>query len=250
MRNVTDLGTNKTGIAMAPKLSDEMIQGAQQSVPSSAGNGQALAQVRKEYAMEAPPVGTVPPPGSLKGMATTAIEAIKGHKPTLFIDKLGERLAFERTGTRLYDALLAKFDSHGSWEGGPLRQELAHFGNEEAQHFEVLRQALESLGADPTTVTPAADIAAVESMGLGQVLTDPRTNLAQGLHAILVAELADHDGWEMLINLAEGIGQTDLASRFRKALQEEDEHLSHVRRWLSIHAEKEAHHELQETAPA
>jgi len=164
----------------------------------------------------------------------------------LGLNKTG--MAFERTGTRLYEALLTKFDVHGSWEGGPARRELEHFCGEEAQHFELLRKTIASLGADPTTVTPSADVAAVAGMGLGQVLTDPRTNLAQGLQAILLAELADHDGWEMLIRLSEGIGQKDLATQFRKALQEEDEHLSSVRRWLSVHAEREAHHALAEMA--
>lgn len=31
---------------------------------------------------------------------------VKGDSPTILLDKLGERLAFKRTGTRLYDALI------------------------------------------------------------------------------------------------------------------------------------------------
>jgi hypothetical protein len=42
----------------------------------------------------------------------------------LLVDKLGERLAFERSGTRLYETLLSKFDSYGPFEGGPERAEL------------------------------------------------------------------------------------------------------------------------------
>ena len=63
----------------------------------------------------------MPPPTSLKGVAKTAVDMLKGSKPTVFIDKLGERAAFERTGTRLYQGALAKFDVLGSWDGGPTR---------------------------------------------------------------------------------------------------------------------------------
>ncbi len=49
--------------------------------------------------------------------------------------------------------------------------------------------------------------------GLPAVLTDPRTNLIQCLDALLVAELTDNAGWEMLIELAQGLKQTELAHR-------------------------------------
>ena len=35
------------------------------------------------------------------------------------MDKIGERLAFERTGTRLYEALVSKHEAFGSFPGGP-----------------------------------------------------------------------------------------------------------------------------------
>ena len=40
-------------------------------------------------------------------MLKTALNKLVGVSPEVLIDKLGERLAFERTGTRLYDALRA-----------------------------------------------------------------------------------------------------------------------------------------------
>jgi hypothetical protein len=50
----------------------------------------------------------VPPPTSMKGMAKSALQALKGEKATVLIDKLAERLAFERTGTRPYETLIQK----------------------------------------------------------------------------------------------------------------------------------------------
>ena len=53
---------------------------------------------------------------------------------------------------------------------------------DEARHFRLIAEAIESLGGDPTSQTPSADLAGVESMGLVQVLNDPRTSIAQSLH--------------------------------------------------------------------
>ncbi len=73
-----------------------------------------------------------------------------------------------------------------------------------------------------------------------KVITDPRSSLAESMEAILIAELADHDGWEMLIGLTDTLGQDELSSRFRDALKEEDEHLHWVRQWLSNYATEQA----------
>lgn len=117
---------NRTGIGMAPVQGPEMLKGAadpQLSTPSSAGDERALEQVRSAYASQAEPLGSMPPPSSLKGIAKTALALLKGEQPTVLLDKLGERLAFERTGSRLYEALLAKHDA--SWVM-QTTQQLAH----------------------------------------------------------------------------------------------------------------------------
>jgi hypothetical protein len=91
---------------------------------------------------------------------------------------------------------------------------------------------MESIGADPTAQTPCADVAGVESQGIMHVVTDPRTGVAQSLHAILIAELADNAGWEMLIALAKEQGHPTMTSEFQLALDDEREHLQKIRMWL------------------
>src|SRR5687768_9315317 len=122
----TDIGMNRTGIATSPIDSQRTVKGAQAAGPgtSAVHNGHALEVERIARSRGARPVGTVPPPTTVKGVAKSVLEMIEGHKPTVFIDKLGERLAFERTGTRLYEALLAKFEAADVHEGGPTREEL------------------------------------------------------------------------------------------------------------------------------
>jgi hypothetical protein len=102
---------------------------------------------------------------------------------------------------------------------------------DEARHFAIIADAIETLGGDPTAQTPCADLVGVESMGLMQTVTDPRMTLAQSLHAILIAEMTDNVGWEMLIALAEDQGQNSMITDFSVALDEERAHLQQIRTW-------------------
>jgi len=97
----------------------------------------------------------------------------------------------------------------------------------------MLQAAALGLGADPTVMSPSADLQATLSRGIVETLVDARTNFVQGLEAILVAELADNDCWTALVELAEIAGEDELATRFREAEMHEREHLLLVRSWLA-----------------
>jgi hypothetical protein len=203
-----------------------------EAAPADPRQATALALARAELSDAAPPVGTMPPPGSLKGVAKSLAKALQGEKATVFLDKLGERLAFERTGVRLYDAVLAKMPAARLEEGTLTADELRRFRDEELAHMHLVREAMEALGGDPTATTPCADLAGVQASGILNVVTDPRTTLTQCLDALLTAELADNDGWKTLIAMMEAAGQDDLAERFTQALVEEDHHLAWTRTWI------------------
>lgn len=222
MKQAPEIGNNKTTRAQHPEMYEEMARGPKEFGPSSQGDGMGIAKVRMAYAKASGPIGHVPPPA--KGKPDAAMVAL--------FDKLGERLAFERTGTRLYDALLSKHDAYGTFSGGPSRGDLEHIRKEEHQHFVMLQNAIEQLGGDPAAVTPSADVTATLSRGVGDVLSDPRTSLLVCLEAILVAELVDNDAWEMLIELARKAGHDELTRGFTTALEQERDHLSRVRGWI------------------
>jgi len=231
MEKSTVVGLNRTGIDMSPIDIKEMLALSNATPASSSGDESSLADMRKEYIAEAEVVGSVPPPGTLKGAASTAMQKLTGKNPEAFIDKLGCRLAFERTGVRLYDALIAKCSALGNGSAGIPLDTLWNFRNQELQHFKLVESAMRSIGADPTAQTPSADVNGMASMGLIQVLTDPRTSVAQCLEAILIAELADNDAWQMLILFAEKMGMDEMARDFGVALSEEDIHLMQIRQW-------------------
>lgn len=241
----TDLGINRTGIALSPLDGPATVEGANAGLPSSIGSARGIAERRIEHARGADPVGHMPPPATMRGVARTALGMIQGHKPAVLLDKLGERLAFERTGVRLFDGLIAKFEAHGSWREGPTLEALVRFRDHELQHMMLMKETLESLGADPTAMTPSADLTGVEGLGVLQVIADPRTTLAQALHAHLIAELADVAGWELLISLTEGLGHEPLVAQMRDALSKEVLHRESVQRWLAAHAQLIAHGELK-----
>ena len=226
----TRMGVNRTGMQSSPELSKEMLD-SMDAVPTEALDGQTLASVRLDYIEDADPLGSVPPPATLKGMAKSGAKMMTGHRPQAFIDKLAERLAFERGGTRLYDAVITKFQAFSDELPDLTAQDLLEIRNQEAEHALLVHECLEKLGADPTAQTPCADLVGVQTQGLLQAATDPRTSLAQTLSCALAAELIDNAGWENLIELAENMGQSEMAERFTEALEQETEHLAKVKSW-------------------
>ncbi len=232
MDNTISVGMNRTGLDMAPLSKGPMVEFAQQeSATRAPGDTEALDALRRTYALEADRVGTVPVPARLKGMATTLLDTLKGNKPQVLIDKLGERLAYERTGVRLYQAMITKVSAANS---GPVVDiaGLQRIQADEEAHFRMVAKFLQQIGADPTAMTPCADVVAVASMGHLQVLTDPRTTVSQALNSILAIELTDNASWELLIELVSEAGHPEMAQAFQVALQNEQEHLAMVRGWL------------------
>lgn len=222
--HITQPGENRTGITQHPDLVAEMIEGTTEFGPTSRGGAEALAANRVRVAKDSAPAATMPPARDVP------VERLP------LLDKLGARLAFERTGVRLYQALLSKLDAFGSFRGGPSRADLEHIRDEEQRHLTIAQNLIVRLGGDPTVVTPCANLQAVASLGICQVLTDPRTTLIECLDAIIVAELADHESWEQLAQMIASLGDKQVEAAIREAERTEAEHLTKVRAWLTAAA--------------
>lgn len=226
------LGMNMTGVMMSPMGSSRTAEGAKNLTTPPSGSAEAIGANRVSYMNESGPVGTLPTPATPKGMFKGLKEKFTKGNYT-FIDKLGERIAFERTGTRLWQALLSKHHGTEDKANLPPLEVLERFTNEEYLHFVMLCDVMVELGGDPTAITPMADVSGTAALGWVNAITDPRTSFFQSLHVIHMAELVDNDGWDMLIKLAEDAGEKKIVESFRKAKSEEDEHLETVRVWMS-----------------
>lgn len=241
MKKPTDVGKNRTGVGTSPIDSKAAARAAKAAQPTSTGGVQPIAQVRLDVATESEPIGSVSPPTTLKGAVKTAAQALRGKSATVLLDKLGARLAFERTGARLYEAVIDRLSAFSADAAqGPTAAELRALQEQELKHMDLVRRAIESVGGDPTAMTPGADLEAVASSGVLHAASDPRMQVAESLHALLAAELLDNAGWELLIELARGLGQDDMVTSFTVALDEERIHLSRVRGWLQALTMEEA----------
>ncbi|HEU5133168.1 MAG TPA: ferritin-like domain-containing protein [Pyrinomonadaceae bacterium] len=220
---------NRTGMQSSPEMAEEIIEGATSATPSSEGGAEDFGEYRGEYIAEGFPLGSMPMmPASEEGEADEDTAGM-----AVLLDKLSERLAFERTGVRLYEALLNKCQTLGESAPGPTLEDIEHIGSEELEHFLLINNAIIEIGGDPTVQSPSADVVGVASTGILQVLTDPRSSLAQCLQVMLTAELTDNDGWQLLIKLADNLGYEEMKAEFETALANEEEHLVNVRNWLS-----------------
>ncbi len=240
MPQANDLGMNRTGMDMSPIQGKAMIQGTRLATVGPMQYDE-METIRRAYIKADGKVGSVPLPASLQGAVTTGKEKFKGRHPEVLINKLGERLAFERTGVRLYEALIFKCQATPDKRILDVvsTDTLRQFRNEEEEHFFLIKEIIEDLGADPTAMTPDADVCALASLGIPKVLTEPRTTITQCLQAILTAELSDNAGWGLLQELAEGMGQDQLAKKCRHAHSQEQIHAETVTQWLrdlTLHA--------------
>lgn len=182
--------------------------------------------------------------------------AARNRVAALLVDKLGERLAFERDGRSLYDAFIVKYATllvAGSRPlpraeqvlsersltptpthlvGESVHATLERIRSEELAHFQMLAEAIQALGGDPMVDTSSAATVLPVSGGVMRVIKDPATNLAQALNALVAVELIDNAGWELLIRLAQEANQHELINPLVDACKQEREHLVIVKSWL------------------
>jgi len=228
-----EVGFNRTGIETARNNANAMLEAAEEFRVDSESDGESIALVRDLYAREADPMGSVPPPATVGGTVKALAGLLTGARPQQLLDKLGERLAFERTGTRLYEVIRGKVQHQAGFAGGPTLDEIERILLQEYAHFRLAEDLIRRLGGDPTVVTPSANLHGTMTAGIVAVAVDPRTTLEQCLEAALLAELADNEGWETLLEFVIEAGESEVIEYVRKAISDEADHLAHVRRWLA-----------------
>jgi len=150
------------------------------------------------------------------------------HDKSRVIDLLSERLAFERSSVRLYDAVIEKLEASNDERALAIVDELRVQRDQEQEHQEWLAEEIRALGGDPRVTTELAELVLRETKGIEDVILDGDDQLPHLLHGLLAAELTDNAGWDLLLALADEAGDREAKRQFRKRLREEQEHLSFV----------------------
>lgn len=242
MEKTNHLGANKTGIDMSPLMTKEMLN-TEGLYLGETNEKHARMAMQKYYLEDADALGSVPLPGTVKGVVKSTMKMATGKHPESFINKLGERLAYERTGVRVYEQLIAKCEHSRVGEQLDVRlpiERIREFRDQEHEHFQLLVECMKELGADPTAQTPDADASAVAASGVMKVINDPRTSISQSLEAMLTLELTDNVAWELLIKLAEDMSLGHMASKFEHAYAQEETHLREVKQWYERSVREQA----------
>lgn len=226
---------NRTGLAASRDRSEDMLAGSAEFALDETGDEGEIARARVRSSKQSEPLGSTPPPADVDELLyKVAPVAPTAANQVQLLDKLGERLGYERMSVRVYEAVIAKFDALPEGPPEPTRMQLEHHLRDEFDNFRMLEEATVALGGDPTAVTPAADLHATMSKGVLEVLVDPRTSFTQCLEGLLTSELVDNEAWGTLVALSENAGQRGLSLRFEQARATEAEHLRCVRRWLAL----------------
>jgi len=140
------------------------------------------------------------------------------------LDLLGERLAFERAGVKLYDKILGRMRMSGDPQIHKVLARIEVNREQEKEHEEWLEEQIRALGGDDHAPSEKSILVKTEAEGIEQVvMRDP--NLLHDLHALLTAELADNAGWALLVELASEFGDRGAKKEFKKRLHEEEAHL-------------------------
>ena len=213
-------GGNRTGLSAAAERR-AMLAPPPELGPTARGTEEELARVRVRYARISQPAGTMP------RVPHAAAELLP------ILDLLGGRLALARLAARLVDALRAARDASGEFDGGPDDRALAHLRDDHRRTARLVDGLIADLGADPTALTPSANRDLLVHRGIAELVHDPRTSLLDALDAHLVVELAEHDRWSSLIELAHATAADDLARLFASAQTAQQHHVSDLRRWVS-----------------
>lgn len=157
------------------------------------------------------------------------MEKLSTKNRAKLIDYLTERLSFERSGVQLYERIIEKMRGSRVQEFQAMLPQLEEYRDEERDHEQWLAGQIAALGGDARAESEMSRLVKEEWRGVEEVVLHD-TQIPHLLHALLVAELMDNAGWEILMELADGAGDREAKRQFKKRYQEEEDHLSFARR--------------------
>lgn len=161
------------------------------------------------------------------------------HDKEKVIDVLTERLVFERTGVKFYDAVCQKIEQSEDQQIKRMLGKMREFRDEEKEHADWLETQIRELGGDPNAKTEKAALVETESRGFEEILLDGHEEIPHLFHALLSVELSDNASWALLVELAEEADDEEAKRQFKRYLHQEEDHLDFVKRAMERFAERE-----------
>jgi rubrerythrin len=141
---------------------------------------------------------------------------------------LSERLAFERTAVRLYDAALEKLQASGDEDVMKVVPTMQGYRDQEEEHANWIEAQMQKLGHVPRT-TPLTQAVQRESRGMEQVIAGRDDGLLPVLHALYGVELMDNAGWDVLLQVAQQAGDDNALIELNERVEHEKQHLDLIR---------------------
>jgi rubrerythrin len=145
------------------------------------------------------------------------------------IDLLCERLAFERSGVKLYDRVIEALQGTTDAELHSLQATLEEHRAEEREHESWLEGQIRALGGETSLECDGARLASREAAGIEEVAAHDGGDLRHLFHALLAAEAMDETGWKLLVEVAEDAGDREARREFARRHSHEQEHLAFTR---------------------
>ncbi|HZU85467.1 MAG TPA: hypothetical protein VE987_21195 [Polyangiaceae bacterium] len=155
------------------------------------------------------------------------------------LDLLTARLAYERAGVKLYDRILEKMRASSNDDVMRMERKMTQHRNEEKEHEEWLEEQIRAAGGDAHAESEMSRLEETEASGVEKIVLGDDAPLPRMFHALLVAELGDNAGWDLLVKLADEAGDYDAKRSFKRRLHEEEDHLVFVRRIVQRYARRD-----------
>jgi rubrerythrin len=155
------------------------------------------------------------------------------------LDLLTARHAYERAAVKLYDTILAKMRASGSGDVMRMLPKLSELHEQEMEHEAWLDEQIRAAGGDAQAETEMTRLEETESSGVEKIVLEEDAPLPKMFHALLVAELGDNAGWDLLAQLAGEAGDHEAKRSFKKRLHQEEAHLLFVRRVVQRFARRD-----------
>jgi rubrerythrin len=155
------------------------------------------------------------------------------------LDLLTARFVYECASVKLYDKILAKMSATGGEDVLRMQRKMSELRDEELEHEQWLESQIRAAGGDAHGQSEMSRLEEMETSGVEKVVLEGDEPLPKMFHALLLAELGDNAGWDLLANLAAEAGDHEAKRAIRRRLREEEEHLIFVRRVVQRQARRD-----------